>query len=219
MKAILGSLAYILTNLLFILAYIFLLLYYRKHLKEFILRLFPVSQRKEMEFVIDGAGKVSQQYLVGLAKMIGCLWVLYGIGFSICKVPNAIFFAILCGFLEIVPFVGNITGTTITLLVSAMHGAESMTLVGIIIVYGVVQFVQGWLIEPLILGGQVKINPLMTVVVLVIGELVWGIPGIFLAIPLSAMIKTVCDHVEPLKPLGFLLGKADSKQDVKTHKA
>jgi predicted PurR-regulated permease PerM len=168
-----------------------------------------------MEFIIDGAGKVSQQYLVGLAKMIGCLWVLYGIGFSICKVPNAIFFAILCGFLEIVPFVGNITGTTITLLVSAMHGAESMTLIGIVIVYGVVQFVQGWLIEPLVLGRQVKINPLMTVVVLVIGELVWGIPGIFLAIPLSAMLKTVCDHVEPLKPLGFLLGKADTKQEKK----
>lgn len=142
--------------------------------------------------------------------MIVCLWIMYGIGFSIIGVENALFFAILCGLLEIVPFVGNITGTTLTVLVTAMHGAEFSTLVGIVITYILVQFIQGWVLEPLILGPQVKINPLFTVLALIVGELLWGISGIILAIPLTAILKIICDHIEPLKPYGFLIGEIET---------
>jgi predicted PurR-regulated permease PerM len=79
-------------------------------------------------------------------------------------------------------------------------------------VYGTVQFVQGWVLEPLIVGSQVKINPLSTIVALILGELVWGIPGIFLAIPLVAMLKIVCDNIESLKPYGFLIGETEKKK-------
>jgi predicted PurR-regulated permease PerM len=57
------------------------------------------------------------------------------------------------------------------------------------------------------LGPQVKINPLFTIIVLILGQLLWGIPGVILAIPLTAMFKIVCDHVESLKPYGFLIGE------------
>ena len=45
---------------------------------------------------------------------------------------------------------------------------------------------------------------------MVIGELVWGIPGIFIAIPLIAMFKIVFDHVESLKPYGYLIGEVET---------
>ena len=64
--------------------------------------------------------------------------------------------------------------------------------------------------EPLILGPQVKINPLFTIIALVLGELIWGIPGIFLAIPLMAMFKIVCHHIESLKPYGYLIGEVET---------
>jgi predicted PurR-regulated permease PerM len=162
--------------------------------------------------VIYSVTHVSQQYLIGLTKMIVCLWVMYSIGFSILGVKNAVFFAILCGLLEIVPFIGNITGTTLTVLVSALQGASLPMLGGIVATYTLVQFIQGWLLEPLIVGHQVKINSLFTIIALVLGELVWGIPGVFLAIPLLAMFKTVCDHIEPLKPYGFLIGEIENKK-------
>ena len=75
------------------------------------------------------------------------------------------------------------------------------------------QLIQGWVLEPLIVGPQVKINPLFTILALVLGEFVWGIPGIILAIPLTGMFKIICDHIEPLKPYGFLIG------EIKTVKA
>jgi predicted PurR-regulated permease PerM len=206
-QSVAGSLTGIFTASFLILIYMLFLLYYREHLKKFILRLF-VSQQGEAKEVVVKAAHVSQQYLLGLAKMIACLWIMYSIGFSIAGVKNPFFYAFLCGLLEIVPYVGNITGTSITLIVSAVHGASVPMLVGITVTYATIQFIQGWVLEPLIVGPQVKINPLITIIALVIGQLLWGIPGIILAIPLTGMFKIACDHIEPLKPYGFLLGEA-----------
>jgi predicted PurR-regulated permease PerM len=210
MQVLLGSLTTLFTNFILILAYVFFLLYYRGHVKNFLLKLTTPAQRPEMEQVISSCTFVSQQYLLGLAKMIVCLWIMYGIGFSAIGVQNALFFAILCGLFEIVPFIGNITGTTLTVLVAALHGGNLSLLGGIVVTYGTVQFIQGWVLEPLILGPQVKINPLFTIVALVIGELIWGIPGIILAIPITAIFKILCDHIEPLKPYGFLIGDIET---------
>lgn len=207
-----GSLTTIITSFILILVYVFGLLYYRSHIKEFLLKLAPPAQRKEMENIVYNATNVSQQYLVGLTKMIVCLWIMYSIGFSLAGVKNAIFFAILCGLLEIVPFIGNITGTSITVLVAAVHGASAGMILSIIGTYAFVQFIQGWVLEPIIVGPQVKINPFATIIALIIGELVWGIPGIILAIPLTAMLKIVCDHIQPLKPYGFLIGELESSE-------
>jgi predicted PurR-regulated permease PerM len=201
------SLAYIFTNFVLVTAYIFLILYYRSHLKQFVLKLIRPSQKSEMENILSNITHVSQQYLLGLTKMIILLWIMYGVSFSVIGVKNAIFFAILCGLLEIIPFVGNIIGTSITLLVSFVNGASLTMLAAIIGTYLVIQFIQGWLLEPVILGPHVRINPFTTIVALVMGKLLWGIPGIFLAIPIIAMAKIVCDNIESLKPYGFLIGE------------
>lgn len=212
MQKVTGSLTSVIKNLVLVLVYFLFLLYYRSHLKNFLLKLSLPSQRREMEQIIQSATNVSQQYLLGLSKMIVCLWIMYGIGFSIIGVKNALFFAILCGLLEIVPFVGNIIGTTLTVFVSALHDTEFSVLIGIVITYAIVQFIQGWVLEPLILGPQVKINPLFTILALVFGELLWGISGIILAIPMTAIFKILCDHIEPLKPYGFLIGEIETKK-------
>lgn len=213
-KSMVGSLTAVFSNFILILVYIFCMIYYRNHIKKFLIKLSPTSQQKEMELVVSSAAKVSQQYLLGLSKMIVCLWIMYYIGFAILGVKNALFFAVLCGLLEIIPFIGNITGTTLTILVAAVNGASLPMLGGIALTYGVVQLIQGWILEPLILGPQVKINPFTTILALIIGHLVWGIPGIFIAIPLIAMFKIVFDHVDQLKPYGYLIGEIETKKDV-----
>jgi predicted PurR-regulated permease PerM len=211
-QVVAGSLASISTGFLFILVYMFGLLYYRTHIKHFLIKLTSSPEKKDMEQVFYRTTLVSQQYLVGLIKMIVCLWIMYGIGFSIIGVKNAIFFAVLCGVLEIIPYIGNITGTTITIFVSVAQGAGLPVVGGIIIIYSVVQLIQGWVLEPIIVGTQVKINAFAIIISLVIGEMIWGIPGIFLAIPIIAMFKIVCDHIEQMKPYGFLVGEVEHKK-------
>ena len=156
--------------------------------------------------------RVAQKYLTGLALMIACLWVMYGIGFSIVGVENAIFFAILCGLLEIVPFVGNLTGVTVTLLMTLAQGGSTSMLIGILVTYSVVQFTQSYILEPMVVGREISINPVFTIMGIVGGELLWGISGMILALPLLGIIKIICDHIEPLKPFGYLIGD-DKKEE------
>ena len=207
-----GSIFGILVNLVLVLVYVFLFIYFRRHLKRFVLLLVPAAQKENAQQIMHDVQKVSQQYLTGLGSMIVCLWVLYSIGFSIAGLNNAIFFAILCGLLEIVPFVGNLTGTLLAALMAFTQGG-GMPMVSIVLVtYASVQFIQSYLLEPLVVGSEVNINPLFTIIVLVLGELLWGIPGLVLAIPLTGIFKILCDHIEPLKPYGFLIGENRSKK-------
>lgn len=204
----------ILVDALLVLVYVFLFLCFREHFKQFILRIVPKGEQAEAKKVMREAGRVAQKYVSGMGAMIGLLWVLYGIGFSIVGVKNAFFFAILCGLLEIVPFVGNLTGTGLTVLASLAQG-DTHLIVGILITYGLVQFIQSYVLEPLVVGAEVNINPTFTILGLVAAETVWGIGGMVLAVPLLGMLKIVCDHVEPLKPYGFLIGAEQKKKQPK----
>ena len=76
----------------------------------------------------------------------------------------------------------------------------------IIIIYSVIQFIDNHYIVPKIVASKVKINALFAIVVVIAGNAIWGIPGMFLSIPLLAIVKLICDNIEPLKPWGFLLG-------------
>ncbi|RYY34409.1 MAG: AI-2E family transporter [Sphingobacteriaceae bacterium] len=208
-----SSLMSVVINIVLGLVYMYLLLFYRSHIKKFILKLVPDSELKKTEDVVHQAGGVATKYLSGLGLMIVMLWILYGIGFSIVGVENAIFFAILCGVLEIVPFVGNVTGTSLTVLAVLVQGGDGSMVVGVISTYFVIQFVQTYILEPLIVGEQVSINPLFTIMAIVLGEMVWGIPGMILAIPLLGIVKIICDNVPDLKPYGFLIGSQGKKNN------
>jgi predicted PurR-regulated permease PerM len=204
-----------LTDLILTLVYVFLFLYFRPHLKKFVLMLVPATSKKNAGAIMEEAGGVAQRYLTGMAWMILCLWIMYSIGFSIIGIKNAVFFAILCGLLEIVPFVGNLTGNVITVIAAIMQGGGSGMIIGVIITYASVQFIQTYILEPLVVGKGVSINPLFTIAGIVGMEQVWGIAGMILAIPLLGITKIICDHVDSLKPYGFLIGsEKQSKESI-----
>jgi len=196
-----------------VLVYVFLFLYFRAHFKNFVLRLVSVENKVVAVKIMNLASRVTQQYLSGLGMMIVMLWIMYGIGFSIVGIKSAIFFAILCGILEIVPFAGNITGTSITVLIAFAQGGSVDMVIGVLVTYAIVQFTQTYLLEPLVVGNQVNLNPLFTILIIVVGEAIWGIAGMVLAIPLLGMFKVLCDHIEPLKPYGYLIGNQNTKED------
>lgn len=189
-----------------IFVYCYLLLFYRNRLKTFLLQVFKDSPRAKTIDIISSATKVAANYVGGLAKMIIVLWILYGVGFTAIGVENAIFFAILCGLLELIPFVGNLTGTSLTVLGVIAQGGKSDMILLVIALYAFIQFVQTYLLEPLIVGNEVNINPLFTIFSLVMAEALWGIPGMVLAIPVVGIVKIICDRVDVLKPYGFLIG-------------
>jgi len=201
-----------LIDFILVLVYIFLFMYYRTHIKKFVLQLVPEPQKNNAREIITDIQKVSQKYLAGLGMMIVGLWIMYSIGFSIVGLKYAVFFAILCGLLEIIPFVGNLTGNFLAIIMVIIQGGGMGMIFGIVITYAIVQILQTYILEPLVVGAEVNINPLFTILVLVAGELLWGIAGMVMAIPLLGIIKIICDHIEPLKPYGFLIGREKKKK-------
>lgn len=207
-----SSLTGFIIDFILVLVYIFLFMYFRERIKTFILKLVSPNQKKNTETILHDITKVSQQYIAGLGMMIACLWVMYSIGFSIVGVKYAVLFAIICGLLEIVPFIGNLTGNLLAIGMVIIQGGGLGMVIGVVITYLVVQFLQTYILEPLVVGAEVNINPLFTIIVLVLGELVWGIPGMVLAIPLLGIFKIICDHIESLKPYGYLIGSDKKKR-------
>ncbi|ERJ59313.1 AI-2E family transporter [Sphingobacterium paucimobilis] len=204
--SIISTLFGMLVDFILVLVYIYLLLFYRSRIKAFLLKSTKSDNPKRTLEIVDSASTVAASYVIGLAKMILTLWILYGIGFTAIGVENAFFFAIICGLLELIPFIGNLTGTAITLLGVMAQGGETGIIVGVIGIYAFVQFVQTYLLEPLIVGDEVNINALFTILSLVIAELIWGIPGMVIAIPCAGIMKIVCDRVPALQPIGYLIG-------------
>lgn len=210
-----GGLTDIFTNSILITVYVFLFLYLRTHLKKFALMLVPDEKKLNANIIIRDSINVANAYITGLAKMIACLWVMYGIGFSIVGIKNPIMFALICGTLEIVPFVGNLAGTMlVVIMVLVQDSGNTGMIIGVVAVYAVVQFVQTYILEPLVVGTQVNLNPLFTIIGLVLGEILWGIPGMIVAIPMLGIAKIMFDNIEGLKPYGFLLGQnGDGKKE------
>ena len=214
LSAIGTYLASFVVDFILVIAYVFLFMFFRERIKTFILKLVSAQQKKNAETIIYDIEKVSQQYITGLGMMIGCLWVMYSIGFSIVGVKYAILFAIICGILEIVPFVGNFLGNLMAIIMVLVQGGGIDMVIGVVITYAIVQFIQSYFLEPLVVGAEVNINPLFTIIILVLGELVWGIAGMVLAIPLLGIVKIICDHIPSLKPYGYLIGSDRKKRSL-----
>jgi predicted PurR-regulated permease PerM len=104
-----------------------------------------------------------------------------------------------------IPYIGGLVGVTLPMLL-AIATKEPIDALWVFIVYITVQFIDNNFIVPAIVASKVKVNALISIVVVLVGGALWGISGMFLSIPITAIIKVICDRVQPLKPLGLLLG-------------
>ncbi|NJK94861.1 MAG: AI-2E family transporter, partial [Bacteroidales bacterium] len=78
----------------------------------------------------------------------------------------------------------------------------------VIVNYMIIQFIDNNFLVPKIIGSKVSLNAFASIVAVIAGGALWGIPGMFLSIPLLAMIKVVCDRVDSLQPWGYLFGNS-----------
>lgn len=198
-------------NFLLTFIYIFFLLTYRKRFKEFILRLYSSSKRQEVAEVVQQTAKVAQKYLFGKFLLIIFLAVLYAIGLGISGVDNFIFISLLAAVLSLIPYLGNIIGFGLAMALGLASGGGSGTLIGVVIVFSVAQFIESYILEPYVVGDQVDIHPFFIIVFVVLANMVWGVMGMVLVVPIVGMINVVFKNVESLKVFGYLLGNGEEE--------
>jgi len=144
-----------------------------------------------INFVISSY--VRNQLLIGLV-----MGVLYVIGFEIARVPLALSIGLLAGLLNFVPYLGTLTGLTLSLSFVALDGGGWPRIIGVVVVIIVVQSIEGYYLTPKLLGGRLDLHPMWVLIGLMIGGSLFGILGIVLAVPVVAVAKVALNFLEEL---------------------
>ena len=191
------------------LVYLFFLLLYRRKVKLSILKFFSQENRKEAEEVMRHTVELGLNFIVGRFILIAFLAIIYTIGLSISGIENAILISVIAAVLSLVPFIGNIIGYVLAIVMVVFAGAELGGIIGVPLTFGLAQFVESYILEPYVVGSKVEVNPLVTIVVVILGGSIWGIVGMILSIPIAGIAKIIFDATPALKPLGYALGEED----------
>ncbi len=186
--------------------YLFMILYYKPLLLEFVRKLFKSEHHVAVAEVLINSKKIIQSYLVGLFFEMLIIAVLNVSGLLLLGIDYAIILGITGAILNIIPYIGGIIAIALPMSVAFVTKNSITYPILVFIVYIFIQFIDNHYIIPRIVASRVKLNALVSIIVVLIGAAIWGIPGMFLSIPLTAIVKVIFDHIENLKPWGFLLG-------------
>jgi len=187
--------------------YIFFMTLYRDKIKVFLCKVTPTVQNDHILSVAHKTAEVSYKYIRGLFIDIAILAVLNSVGFLILGIDYAILLGILVAVLNVVPYIGVIIGSIIPFAIALLTGESSAVAFGTIGVCIAVQFVDNNFLTPKIVGSSVSINPLATLLSIILGGMLWGIAGMMLFIPLLGMAKVICDSFPATQPFGYLIGE------------
>jgi putative permease len=142
------------------------------------------------------------------------------IAFWIIGVKYAMLLGIITGLFNIIPYVGIFSALLLSTLITFATGAISKAVIVAIVVIAI-HLIDSNVILPLVVGSKVRLNALITFIGIILGEMLWGLSGMFLSIPVIAIFKIIFDHINGLRPWGYLLGgdyeyKREAKEEMKT---
>jgi AI-2 transport protein TqsA len=191
---------------IFFFIFTFFILNYRRLLMRFVIELFDQSHNEKVQDVISRIRTLINGYVLGLLIEMCVVGILIFSSLKIIGVKYALLFSVMTAILNIIPYLGIYFCMGLTMLISATTGSTGQV-IAVGIVFLVTHFLDANVILPHVVGGKMKMNPFITILAVLIGHLVWGIPGMFLFIPLTAMIRLVCEEVTGMKPWAILIGE------------
>lgn len=199
------SLTDILLGLTLLPIYSFLILYYRDMLKKFMIAVFKDAHRETVEEVLRESRGVVQNYMVGLLIEMGIVAVINFVGFAIIGIEYPVFLAVFAAILNLIPYIGMLIASIFCCIVTLTTSDSNTAAIWTLLVLWIVQFFDNNIIMPRVVGSKVKINAMITILGVLIGGALCGIPGMFLSIPAIAILKVIFERVDNLKPWGMLL--------------
>ena len=218
--AILGStfstISGVLKYVILIPIYTFLLLLYRGLIVRFIVACFRDAHQNSVVAMLGRTKYVIRSYIFGLLIEMTIVAAMTFVGLLIIGSQYALLLAFIVALLNLIPYVGIATAAIISIIVTISSG-NPMTVIGVLIVIVCVYAIDSNFLLPKIVGSRVKINALATTIGVVVGCELWGIPGMFLAMPVMAILKVLFESVGDLHAWGVLLGEEES-QPVKKNK-
>ncbi len=205
--SVLNSFSGNLFSAVMIFMYTFLILLYRTLFFNFLTRLISPVHHAVLREILFEIKVVIRGYLAGLLIELCIVAVMVSAGQWLVGIDYFIFLGMLTAILNLIPYIGILLATIISIFVALASSTSLSPVLGVLVVNAVVHFVDSNILLPRIVGSKVSINALASIVGVIIGGTLVGVAGMFLAIPVIAILKVIFDRIEPLKPWGYLLGQ------------
>ncbi|UAY53330.1 AI-2E family transporter [Ferruginibacter albus] len=186
--------------------YTFLFIYYKKLILNFLFEVFATTNSKEVGIVLSQTKGAVQNYMIGLMVEGLIIATLNTVALLILGVKYSLLLGLLGAILNVLPLFGGFIAILLPVIIATITKDGFTTQIWIIVSYTVIQFIDNHFIIPFFVSSRVKINALISIVVVLLGGGLWGIPGMFLSIPITGVLKIVFDRIPELKPWGKLLG-------------
>jgi len=207
------SLSSILLFLIFTFIYTFFFLMYRRLILKFLESVFLEENKAKVHEIIEQVQMIIRQYITGLLIEMTIVATAVSVTLSILGVQYAILLGLITGIFNLIPYFGIFSAMLISATVTLGTSADGNMVIYVLITFLATHLIDSNIILPFVVGSKVRINALITVLGVVIGEMFWGISGMFLSIPVIAVLKIIFDRVESLKPWGIILGDEEKKQE------
>lgn len=186
--------------------YTFLIMLYKTLILNFLYEVFSEENQQKVGEILTETKAAIQSYIVGLLIETGIVAVMNSCALLILGVQNAILIGVIGAILNLLPYIGGIIAIALPVLMATLTTDGFTTQLLIIASYALIQFIDNNILVPRIVSSKVQINALISIVVVLLGAALWGVPGMFLSIPFIAVLKIIFDRIEGLKPWGKLLG-------------
>jgi putative permease len=192
--------------LAFTLLFTFFILNYRKILYQFLTSVFDEKHKENVANIVTEIQRIIKKYITGLFLQMLIVTVMMIVALSILGVKYAILLGLIAGIFNIIPYLGISMALLISTLITFATASAAKALLVLLVFIGI-HTIDGNILMPLVVGSKVKINALFAFIGIIVGEMIWGISGMFLCIPYLAMLKIIFERVEGLQPWGNLLGE------------
>ena len=201
-----GSLTYLFLFFGLLPIYIYLILFYKNLLLRFVFMWFQAPDHKKVEEGMNETQVIIKSYLIGLLIQITYVTVLLGGILLLFGIKHALLIGVIFALLNLIPYIGALFGNLIGVLLTLTSSQELSPIFTVLITIAFVQFLDNNILMPRIVGSKVKINALSAIVGVFIAGALAGISGMFLALPVIAVLKIIFDRTEMFKQWGVLLG-------------
>lgn len=203
------------TSIFLVPVFMYLILLFRDLLKNFALQAFGRGEEgnlRKIQNILERVKTLVQKYITGILMVILILAVLNSTMLLIIGVEHAIFFGVFAAMLNVIPFIGPIMGSILPILYSFITMDSLIYPLIIMVGFYIIQLFESNLFTPTIVGSQVSMNALVTLLFLFVGAQIWGLVGMILFIPIGAILKVIFDEVESLHHYGYLLGRIEGEK-------
>jgi len=219
LKITLYSLSETIFFLLIIPVYSVLILYYRQLLVNVLYHIFPFKKKEIIREILTETIHAYYNFIKGMLLVYLIVGILNSVGLYIIGIPHAFLFGFIASILTFIPYVGIMISSLLPITISWITFNSIWYPIGVIVVFGIVQILEAYVIFPFAVGSRLKINTLVIILVIIAGGILWGAAGMILFIPFVSIAKLIADRTKSLKTLSMLLGDKqieESKESV-TH--